>query len=80
MSADESVHRRWQTLDEEQRAVADEIVRRALVLHEAADGELSLREAVELAADAVQRRTQSEKTTADLQSFPPPAEVVTDGR
>lgn len=48
--------RAWRRLDEQQRALAAELVRRALELREVSDGELSLREAIELAADAVQRR------------------------
>lgn len=53
------MRRRWEKLDDEQRAIADELVRRALALREASDGELSIREALDLAADAIQRRTES---------------------
>lgn len=48
--------RAWRRLDEQQQALAAEIARRAMELREASDGELSLRAAIELAADAVQRR------------------------
>lgn len=40
----------WRTLTEEQRAVAEDLVRRAEILHAGADGELSMAEAVALAA------------------------------
>jgi hypothetical protein len=53
--SDEEVRRRWQKLDEEPRAVADEIVRRALELREVSEDGLSTREAIELAADVVGR-------------------------
>lgn len=53
---DDAVRRRWQPLTEEQRALADELVERAQRLRDAADGELGVRESIELAADAIQRR------------------------
>ena len=59
MSGEEDVPRRWQRLDAEQRAVADELVRRALELRETSEGELSSREALNLAAAAIERRTRS---------------------
>jgi len=42
--------RGWRTLTDAQRAVAEDLVRRAEILHAGADGELSMAEAVALAA------------------------------
>lgn len=44
-------HRRgWRTLTDDQRVLAEDLVRRAEILHAGADGELSMAEAVALAA------------------------------
>ncbi|MDH6125927.1 hypothetical protein [Kitasatospora sp. GP82] len=56
MTGDETVRRRWQKLDDEQRALAEELMRRAEALREVSEDGLSIAEAIELAADAVQRR------------------------
>lgn len=55
MSADETVRRRWRSLDEAQRVLADELTRRATQLL-ARYGELSIGEALEMAADELMRR------------------------
>lgn len=62
MSGEEEVPRRWQKLDEEQCAVAEELVRRALELRETSEGELSIREALNLAAAAIERRGRAAAT------------------
>lgn len=49
------VRRRWRTLTPDQVAIVEELVERAEVLREASDGELSVSEAIELAAQAVER-------------------------
>jgi hypothetical protein len=79
MEADDADRpRTWRKLSEEQQELAAELVRRALELREVSDGELSIREAVQLAADAVERRgaRPAAAVTAEL----PPVEAVPDGR
>lgn len=53
MAEPETVPRFWRTLDDEQRAAADEITRRALAMWQEADGDLSIADAVDLAASQV---------------------------
>jgi hypothetical protein len=60
----EEVRRRWRTLDDEQRLLAEELVTRALELRELSEGELGVREALELAADAMQRRRETRARAA----------------
>lgn len=77
------MRRRWRTLDEEQRRLAEELVTKALELREMSEGELGVREALELAADAMQRRRET-RARAALSVPAVPVEsasgVVPDGR
>lgn len=64
VSDEGEVRRRWRTLDEAQRGLAEELVERALELRELSDGELGIREALELATGAVRRRRLAATWTA----------------
>lgn len=68
--------RRWVRLDEEQRAVAEELVRRALELRETSDGELSIREALNLAAAAIERRGPQALRPAVVEPDPVDADFI----
>lgn len=48
--APEAFRRRWQRLSDQQRTIATDLMDRAMRMWEDADGEISLREAIELAA------------------------------
>lgn len=54
--APEASRRRWQRLSNQQRTIATDLMDRAMRMWEDADGEISLREAIELAAFQVGHR------------------------
>lgn len=62
--------RGWRTLTDEQRAVAEDLLRRAEVLHAGANGELSMVEAVALAAVQIgHQRPAPEPAAAETPEF-----------
>lgn len=62
--APEASRRRWQRLSDQQRTIATDLMDRAMRMWEDADGEISLREAIELAALQVGRRPPDDLPTS----------------
>ena len=60
MSASEPQRRTWQTLSDQQRTIAKDLMERAQRMWAEADGEISLREAIELAAFQAGHQTLKE--------------------
>jgi len=60
MSASEPQRRTWQTLSDQQRIIAKDLMERAQRMWAEADGEISLREAIELAAFQAGHQTLKE--------------------